>query len=85
MKFIPQKYLLEEGKVAPEGTVECTCKACKNKFAVPAEELGEAKLDNLHCEECAVKIEKAGAEVAASLMSGGSAEAMDALNKALGK
>lgn len=84
MKFIPQKYLLEEGKVAPEGTVECTCKACKNKFAVPTEELGDAKTD-MNCEECSAKIEKAGAEVAASLMSGGSAEAMDALNKALGK
>lgn len=81
---LPKNYLLEEGKEAPEGTVLCTCKTCKSQFAVPENEAKEVNDDNV-CETCREAIDKAAAAVASSMITGGSAEAMETLNKALGK
>lgn len=81
--FISKDYLLENGKEAPEGTIVCTCKSCKSEFAVPEAEAKQ--LENAICETCADKIDKAVAVAASSMITGGSEEAMEAINKALGK
>lgn len=80
---LSKKYLLEEGKEAPEGTVVCTCKTCKQKFAIPENEAKDIKDDSV-CETCAEAIDKAAAAAASSMVTGGSEEAIKTLNAALG-
>lgn len=81
---LSKNYLLEEGKEAPEGTVLCACKTCKAQFAIPEDE-AKGINEEAVCETCAEAIDKAAAAVASSMVTGGTAEAMETLNKALGK
>lgn len=83
MKFIPNTYLLENGKEAPEGTVVFTCNKCGAKFAVPENEAGSIT-NNTLCEACADAVDNAAQVTAEANAMGGSAEAADTINKALG-
>lgn len=65
--YIPENYLIVEGKDPEDGTVEVQCKICNRKFAVPADmvsELGTVPVcENAGCKEA---YEKAQAEIAAA-------------------
>lgn len=84
MALIPEKYLLEEGKEQPEGTVVHKCKYCGRSFAVPKEESEAGKMaevcDNDKCKELHDK--EIGA-LTSALMKNPS-EAKEAIEKALG-
>ncbi len=84
MTFIPSKYLVEEGKEAPEGTVEKKCRICGSTFAVPS---GSELLvgDSDVCEGCKEVYEKQQAENAlVDAKSDINAKTAEEVNKALG-
>lgn len=82
--LIPNNYLLEEGKEAPEGTVVKTCKFCNKKFAVPASEAEKVK-DVCDADACKEALDKEMTEAVHSLMKApGSTEAAEAVKTAIG-
>lgn len=79
--MLESKYLLEEGKSAPDGTEVIECTECKSKFAVPAEMAKEIK-DKI-CEGCSEAKKKM--EAVASAVAMKTSDAADTIKTALGK
>lgn len=79
--MLESKYLLEEGKEAPDGTEVLECTQCKSKFAVPTEMAKEIK-DKI-CEGCSEAMKKVEAAASAAAMK--TSDAADTIKAALGK
>lgn len=82
MKFISTKYLLEEGKDAPDETVVKVCNVCNRKFAIPVSEVSE---EDMYCEDCKDSVAKMIAENNISEMKNNNSDQNDTINAALGK
>lgn len=86
--LIPSKYVLEEGKDAPEGTTEATCKFCKRTFAVPTDEIKNGQslaqvCDDPACQEANDK--EVAAQVQALMNMGQNNESQQIIDQAVGK
>lgn len=79
--LIPSKYVLEDGKDAPEGTVLKKCKYCGRSFGVPVSE-ADSVTECCDDEECKKAADKEAAAQAAALMK--SSDAADTVKTALG-
>ena len=84
MSYIPSKYLIEEGKEAPEGTKVVKCKICGSAFAIPnGSELMIGDSDV--CEACKETYEKQqAAQAEADSKADTAAKTADEISKALG-
>lgn len=79
--MLESKYLLEEGKSAPEGTEVIECTQCKNKFAVPMDMAKD--ISEKVCESCSDAMKKM--EAAANIVAMKTSDAKETIEKALGK
>lgn len=80
--LIPNQYLLEEGKDAPEGTVVKKCRICGKQFALPedvAKQVGDT--DICDADSCKEVADKEAAEAAHALMKSGVAAETEAVIK----
>lgn len=83
--LIPSKYVIEEGKEAPEGTIVFECGVCKKKFAIPADEAKDMSIYNPVCEGCQQQADKAAAATSvADMKADTAASTADTIKKALG-
>lgn len=79
--MIESKYVLEEGKEAPEGTEVIECTNCKKKFAVPVEMV--KNITDKVCDVCAETVDKMKAAAGVAAMK--TSDAAETISNALGK
>lgn len=82
--LIPSKYVIENGKETPEGTVKMKCSICQKEFAIPAAEAAkDFSLMKSHvCENCGNEADKITAVESVNEMK--SNDAADIVKTALG-
>lgn len=85
--IISSKYVLEEGKDAPENTTVCKCRICGRTFAVPNDEIKGQKLaDTCDQDSCVeVREKEISAQVQSLMKSDVNKESQEVIDKALGK